>query len=285
MPAAVLGSSFASLLVWSGLLVGPPPLPVTPTEPTPEVLAPEPAPVVAPEPAPAPVVETPIAPVVETPIAPVAPPPVVVPEPAPGLIEQDREGYVRVRPPNWRGTGQFVAGGIMYAAAIAFQAGDSALCGDCGVGFIERLFLFTSMGLTAGGGVMRGHADAYDDTALRRARPDTRRTLILGAALTGAGAVLGLVNEGMWWRCVFVGDGPYERPLPDDFWGGGVECRYEVSRALLDVASASTTAGLGLLTWSLTYRRDTKAYQRARVIGLRPTLGRDRFGLGVGGRF
>jgi hypothetical protein len=260
-------------------------LPAGPTEPTsqPEVQtpAPVPEPATAPEPAPQPEP----APAVEAPVAPVAPPPVVVLEPAPGLTDLAREGYVRVRPPQWRGTGMFVAGGIMYAAAVAFQAGDSVLCGDCAAGFVERVFLFSSMGLMAGGGVMRGHADAYDDTALRRARPDTRRTLILGAALTGAGAVLGLVNEGMWWRCVFYGDGPYERPMPEDFWILGAGCRSGASRAMLDVASASTAAGLGLLSWSLTYRRDAKAYERARVIGLRPSLGRDRLGLGVGGRF
>lgn len=287
MPPALLGSSLSPLLVWSGLLVGPPPLPVGPTEPAsqPEVQTPTPTPepevAPAPEAAPATTPAPEPAPAVEAPVAPVVPPPVVVPEPAPGLDELDREGYVRVRPPQWRGTGMFVAGGIMYAAAVAFQAGDSALCGDCAAGFVERVFLFTSMGLMAGGGVMRGHADAYDDTALRRARPDTRRTLILGAALTGAGAVLGLVNEGMWWRCVFVGDGPYER-TDGNSWIG---CRYELSRGMLDVASASTAAGLGLLSWSLTYRRDAKAYERARVIGLRPSVGRDRFGLGVGGRF
>jgi hypothetical protein len=282
MPAALLGSSLAPLLVWSGLLVGPPSS--SPTEPAlpPEVQAPAPVPEPEVAPAPAPEPEPEPAPV-ET--LPVTPPPVVAPASAPGFTGQARERYVRVRPPAWRGTGQFVAGGVLYAAAIAFQAGDSVVCGDCAAGFIERLFLFGGMGLMAGGGVMRGHADAYDDTALRRKRPDTRRTLILGAALTGAGAVLGLVNEGLWWRCVFTGDGPYERPEPDDFWGGGVECRYELSRGLLDVAAASTTAGLGLLSWSLTYRRDAKAYERARVIGLRPTLGRDRLGLGVGGRF
>ena len=51
------------------------------------------------------------------------------------------------------------------------------------------------------------------------------------------------------------------------------------------MGTATTAAGLGLLSWSLTYGRDAKAYERARVIGLRPTLGRDRWGLGIGGRF
>lgn len=280
-----LGSSFASLIVWSGLLVGPPPLPPTPAESVPvapadaEAEAPE-APEAPAEAEPAPAEPTPELPRVE----PLSPAPVTPPEPelAPGLEADAHERWVKVQPPRFRGTALLVAAGVLYASAIAFQAGDSVSCGDCAAGFIERAFMFTGMGLAAGGGVHRAHADAYDDTAFGRSRRDTRRTFIAGVALTGAGAVLGLVNEGLWWRCFFSGDGPY---AADGTPNGLADCRYGVSRALLDVSVAATGTGLGLLSWSLTYRRDAKAYQRARVLGLRPTLGRDRFGLGLAGRF
>lgn len=282
-----LGSSFASLIVWSGLLVGPPPLPATPAESGPEAPAeagtpegPE-VPVEA-EPAPAPAEPPAELPLVE----PLSPAPVTPPEPepelAPGLEADAHDRWVKVEPPRFRGTGLLIAAGVLYASAVAYQAGDSVLCGDCAGGFIERALMFTGMGLAAGGGVHRAHADAYDDTAFGRSRRDTRRTFIAGVALTGAGAVLGLVNEGLWWRCFFSGDGPY---AADGAGNGLADCRYGVSRALLDVSVAATGTGLGLLSWSLTYRRDAKAYQRARVIGLRPTLGRDRFGLGLAGRF
>lgn len=284
MPS-LLGSSLAPLLVWSGLLAGPPTLPATPTESVPEapvVQQPEPPVETAPEPAEPtePTVEVAPEPPPEPAVAPVAP---LAPdlEPAPGLEADPGERYITVKPPRWRGTGVLIGAGALYAAAIAFQAGDSALCGDCAVGVVERLFLFGSMGMAAGGAVLRGHADAYDDTALRRDRPDTRKTLIAGAVLTGAGAVMGLVNEGLWWGCVVTGDGPYD--TTNEFNGSG--CNYLAGRALLDVGTATTAAGLGLLGWSLTYSRDAKAYERARVIGLRPTLGRDRWGLGIGGRF
>lgn len=197
--------------------------------------------------------------------------------------ELDRD-WVTIRAPRWRGTGLLIASGVSLAAGVAFQAGDMLLCGDCASGVLERAFMAASMGLAAGGGVVRGHADAYDDAALRRSRRNIRGPLVAGAVLTGAGAALGLVNEGMWWGCVYGNDGPYFTGPQDDFFSS-YPCRYGAMRGLLDVATATTGTGLALLTWSLTYRRDARAYSRARVIGLRPTLGRTRFGLTVEGRF
>lgn len=294
MTLSLLGLALSSSLVWSS----PPPRPVetaAPTEPTPPVLPADPsdgtAEVPAPEepaptetapaqtaPAPSPEVE-PLAPEVAPPAGPV---PLEAESPlSPSVERQDTSGYVLVRAPRFRGTGLFIASGIMLSSAIIFQAVDSLMCGDCATGVMERFFLGGTMALAAGGGAVRGHADAYDDTALRRERPDTRRMLIVGAALTGGGALVGLVNEGMWWRCVFSNAGPYV----DDGSFGQFDCRYGLTRGLLDFASVTTAAGLGMLTWSLAYRRDAKAYERARVVGLRPTFGRDRFGLSLGGRF
>lgn len=295
MPLSLLGLALSSSLVWSSPPPRPaetaaPTSPTTPsaerTEPTPPVLpadpgdattevpAPDPSAPDQSAPAPSPEVE-PLAPEVTPPAGPM---PVETESPLP---REDTSGYVLVRAPRFRGTGLFIASGIMLGSAIIFQAVDSLMCGDCATGVMERVFLGGTMALAAGGGAVRGHADAYDDTALRRERPDTRRMLIVGAALTGGGALVGLVNEGMWWRCVFSNAGPYV----DEGSFGAFDCRYGVTRGLLDFASVTTAAGLGMLTWSLAYRRDAKAYERARVVGLRPTLGRDRLGLSLGGRF
>ena len=212
--------------------------------------------------------------------APTEPAPTVSPDfedSAPGLHPDLGRDYVTIKAPTWRGTGQFIAAASLFGLGVAFQVGDTVLCGNCASGVFERVVFGTSMGLAAGGGVMRGHADAYDDAALRRDRREVRRTLIMGAALTGVGAVMGLANEGMWWNCWINGEGPYA--------DGGFDCRQGLSRGILDVATATTATGLGMLTWSLTYRRDARAYTRARVIGLRPTFGRERVALSLEGRF
>lgn len=207
-------------------------------------------------------------------------------EQPPGLHASHRslDDYVAVRPPAWRGTGMLVAAGVVFAHAITFQGLDSLMFGNVATGGIERALMATTVGLAAGGGAVRARADAYDDTALGRKRPGTRRALIAGAVLTGVGAVMGLVNEGLWWRCVYDGSGPY-RTDGNDFNFSTFDCRYGISRGLLDLSTGATSAGLAMMTWALVYRRNARAYQRARVVGLRPSIGRDRFGLSLGGRF
>jgi len=192
--------------------------------------------------------------------------------------------YVTIRPPSWRGTGMLVAAGLTFASAITFQGIDTLLCGECATGGIERAMMATTIGLAAGGGAVRAHADAYDDTALRRNRPNTRRALITGAVLTGAGAALGLVNEGLWWKCVFDGSGPYRREAEEFVWSQ-FDCRYGVSRGLMDVATGAAATGAAMMTWALVYRRDAAAYQRAKVLGIAPMTGRGRYGLSIEGRF
>lgn len=294
MLPTVLGLSLSSLLLWSA----PPSLPPDAAAPAaPAESSPEPATAPVQHADPAPEATEPGVPVPEAPpepepeptaeVAPVAPVVVPAPVPEPELPELGdgvTPGYVVVRPPRWRGTGLLVGSAGLLASALIFQLTDALACGNCATGVVERVFLAGSMGLAAGGGVVRAHADAYDDTALRRERRDTRRALIAGATLTGAGAVLGLVNDGLWWRCVIGNAGPYTTE-PVNEWNFSFNCRYGLTRGLLDVASISTATGLGLLSWSLAYRRDAKAYERARVIGLRPTVGRNRWMLGVEGRF
>lgn len=293
LPVA-LGSLILSSAVWSGSLIEPQPdraRPVPPALPAgPGEAVPEP-PVVA-----APVgVELPVDPAGEPPAAAVEPPGPAVVGPRP-VMERERaplvasdlpdsdwpdSGWVTVRAPRFRGTGMLVGSGLALGGALAFQAIDALVCGNCATGVTERVMLAASMGLAAGGGAARGRADAYDDTVLRRERPNTRRALLVGAALTGVGAALGLANEGMWWRCAVGGEGPYQVR----FGGGSFDCRYGVTRGVLDLATVSTATGLAMLTWSLTYRRDARALRRARVIGLRPTMGRERWGLSLEGRF
>ncbi|MEM7152755.1 MAG: hypothetical protein AAF799_07925 [Myxococcota bacterium] len=269
---------------------GPPELPEEPTGAVTEPeAAPEPAEPAEPVPPPveqeAPGAEAPPQPEPVAEVAPTVTPPVVSELDQMDLVpaSEARGEWVKVQPPRWRGTGQFVAAGALFAWTFAYQIGDGLICGNCAVGVLERVWMAAGMGLAAGGGVVRGHADAYDDVATRRGPRDTRKALIAGATLTGVGAVLGLVNEGLWWRCGINGSGPYH--IEDNFSFSNFDCRYGLSRSLLDLASASTAVGLGLLTWSLTYNKDAKAYARARVIGMRPTLGQGRMGLTLEGRF
>lgn len=203
----------------------------------------------------------------------------------PPRLGAERERYVAIRPPRWRGTGMLVAAGVVFAHALTFQGIDSLVVGNVATGGVERALMATTVGLAAGGAAVRAHADAYDDTALRRRRPETRRMLIAGATLAGVGAAVGLVNEGLWWRCAFDGSGPYRTEGGDFFDISAFDCRYGISRGLLDLSTGATSVGLAMMTWALVYRRDARAYQRARVVGLRPTLGRDRWGLSIEGRF
>ncbi|MBL4687493.1 MAG: hypothetical protein JKY37_23055 [Nannocystaceae bacterium] len=194
-----------------------------------------------------------------------------------------KENLVRVQRPRYSGTGMFIAAGATFAAAGIVQAVDSLILGDASFGILERMFLATSMGMAAGGGIRRGHADAYDDTALRRKRPETRKILIAGAALVGVGATLGLVNEAMWWRCAIDETGPYSKGSVGEFQM--FPCRYGLTRGLLDISAGATSAGLGMLTWALVYRRDARAFKGARVVGMSPTFGQGRAGFSVEGRF
>lgn len=288
----------ADVPVQSARPSGPPTLPEPPGgATTPEQPEPDPAPSAD---AAADVPETPSTVAAPTVVEPPQPEPAVDPAPAtvdpiaPSLPMTDDDSpladrtpsdrdWVTVRAPRWRGTGMYIGAGGLFLATLAFQAGDGLLCGNCGIGITERIFLGTAIGLSVGAGAVKGHADAYDDTALRRTPRRGRRALITGAVLTGFGVVLGLVNEGMWWSCQYSNTGPYV--LENGGFFGGTTCRYGVGRGLLDVASASTAVGGSLLSWSLVYRRDTAALSRARVISLRPNLGTDRFGLNLSGRF
>ncbi len=308
MLTALLGLSLSPLLMWSGPPAGPETPAATVEEPAAASSEADPKPPTLPEspgsvPAEAPAAEAPApdpAPAPAVAVEPVEPPapepvadvPVEAPlssaqfdSPAPGLEADLHDDYVTIRPPSWRGTGMLVAAGLTFATAITFQGIDTLVCGECATGGIERAFMATTIGLAAGGGAVRAHADAYDDTALRRNRPNTRRALITGAVLTGAGAAMGLVNEGLWWRCVFDGSGPYRLEAEEFSWNRNFDCRYGLSRGLMDLATGATSAGVGMMTWALVYRRDARAYQRARVLGVTPTVGRNRWGLSIEGRF
>ena len=109
---------------------------------------------------PAPVEET--APEVEhppqpEPVAEVGPsiaPPVITEDIEPAPV--DTTEWVKVQPPRWRGTGQFIAAGALFSLSFAYQIGDGLICGNCAIGVIERVWLAAGMGLAAGGGVVRG---------------------------------------------------------------------------------------------------------------------------------
>lgn len=194
------------------------------------------------------------------------------------------DGYVQVRKPRWRGDGLFWISGISFGLGTFFQMGDALLCGNCAAGGVERGFLAVSMATATAGGFKRGRYDAYQDAASGRGMRDGRTAMVAGAVLVGVGAVAGLANEGMWWKCVADGSGPYAQPTTD-FWFGGLPCNYGVSRTVLDLASLSAATGGALLGWSLRYRKDAKAYRRAQVVSIAPQIERGFAGLQVGGKF
>lgn len=224
----------------------------------------------------------------------VAPPAVEPPPPTPiepgsvdsvdPFVSPVPEGYVQVRKPRWRGDGLFWISGISFGLGTMFQMGDAFLCGNCATGGIERGFLAVSIATATAGGFKRGRYDAYQDAARQEGMRDGRTAMVAGAVLLGVGAVAGLANEGMWWKCVADGGGPYAQP-GDDFWFGGHRCKYGVSRTVLDLASLSAATGGALLGWSLRYRHDAKAYRRAQVVSIAPQINRGFAGLQVGGKF
>lgn len=281
VPAPLVGSSIAALVVGSRLLLGPPPLPATPPAAVPEPGAPET--VEGPELEEAPETEgAPETTVDAEPMGPAVEPTVPVPEPTRGRDAELTSTRVEADASQRRGNGQFIAAGVFFASAFAFQITDAVVFDDSAIGAVERVLLLSGVGLAVGGGVTRGRADARQDES-RSKRRDVYSTLVGGSALTVIGVTLGVVNEGMWWRCIATSEGFYEDKR-DAF--GLHDCNARMGRALLDVSAASTAIGVGLLSWSITYRRHrAKTYAHDRTLGLRPMVGRDRWGLGVGGRF
>lgn len=203
-----------------------------------------------------------------------------------------KDDYVRVHPPRYRGTWLFVGSGALVAGTIGFQLIDALVCGGCAAGFIERSALGLSIGLAAGGGVMRARHDAWSDVAyhrVRRARP----FVISGALVLGAGAALALVNDGFWWSCWSGRPGPYSRPA-DFEWtdSDGIiyreefyDCRYGVPQGLADTAGVLLASGAGLLGYGLMLRRRQELFRGAKVISFSPAIAPGRVQVGIGGRF
>jgi hypothetical protein len=203
-----------------------------------------------------------------------------------------KDDYVRVHPPRYRGTWLFVGAGAVVAGTIGFQLIDALVCGGCAAGFVERGALGLSIGLSAGGGVMRARHDSWSDAAYRRVRR-ARPFVISGALLLGAGAALALVNDGFWWSCWSGRPGPYSRPA-DFEWtdSDGIiyreefyDCRYGVPQGVADTGGVVLASGAGLLGYGLMLRRRQELFRGAKVISISPTIGPGRVELGIGGRF
>ena len=182
--------------------------------------------------------------------------------------------WVRGEAPKRRGTGLFVGAGSMLFATVVYQLGDALLCGGCSIGLTEHAFLSVGLGMAAGGGAMRGGFDAFQDASLRRTR-EPRRAIAAGVGTLLAGLALGVANDAMALRCSMNAAGPY---AADD------NCRFGVSRVLMDASAVAVGTGAGLLAWGLRYRRHARLYKRARV-AFSPGLQRTGATLGLSGRF
>ncbi len=192
--------------------------------------------------------------------------------------------YVRIKRPSSRGTGLMIAAGAAYGVGILAQLGDIAFNDGLGSGFVDRLFIGTSMVLAPVGGFLRGRDDAFVDAAVGRRKRPTKLMIGMGLAMAGVGAIAGLANEGMWWQCSLSQTGPYfVEPPPDVFVPDSV-CRSGVARLALDGSALMFSGGLAMGLWGLKYRKDSKKYERA-VISVVPRLQRSQVGFGIVGSF
>ena len=280
----ILAGLAASLVLAGPPVLPPDPVPVTESEPEPE-------PESASEPEsesesesesdsvpPPPVAEPPQPDVAAPPHAIVAPLQPELEDPSPALAFGHRvpPGWVVVDRPTSRGTGLIIGAGVSFGFGLALQLGDRVFCGDCLMGIVERVAFGHAFAFAAAAGSRRGRADAFDDAVLERTR-DARRAKLAGAVLLGLGLGIGVANEAVWWSFIATGDGPlaehdYARSLA-------------ITRAMLDIATAAGSTGVGLLTWRARYLRDRTAYRNARVLALAPAFGPALTGATFQGRF
>ncbi|MEM6291049.1 MAG: hypothetical protein AAGA54_07280 [Myxococcota bacterium] len=230
---------------------------------------PEPAPAVEPSPAP---VSTQAPMMVDT----VASPPMDL-EVAPAL-ERNTE-MVRVKRPLQTGNGMLGTAAALWGFNVMFQTTDRLVCGGCATGIFEHAVAGTAIGLAAGGGLRKGGTLAFDDAATQRKRRNHRRGKALGLGLLLGGAAVTLANDIMVYRCMANGQGPYEP------WNAATPCNHGINRLVFDVGTGSMGAGAALLAGSVRYGKHSDAYARARRISVAPSVGRDRAGIQIGGRF
>lgn len=200
-----------------------------------------------------------------------------------------RADYVRVSPPEYRGTGMMVTGIVAFGTLGLMQTVWTGLCGDpyCDMpGIHQRALVAGGLIFTSGGAWKRGQWDAYRDTlagtplSARR----VRNHLIAGWTLAAAGLVGLGVDFALHTECAVSGRGPYleEEPEPGGFWGP--DCKGVASGLVMDLSAASAAIGLGFGLHAAKYKRDRKYYEGARI-AIMPNVGRDRFGFGIAGRF
>ncbi len=193
-------------------------------------------------------------------------------------LEPDR-GLVRVKRPLQTGNGMLGTAAALWGFNVLYQASDRLLCGGCATGILEHTVAATSIGLAAGGGLRKGGALAFDDAATGSERRNHKRGRAVGLGLLIGGAAVTLANDVMVYRCMVNGEGPYEP------WEGATPCNHGINRLVFDLGTGSMGAGAALLAGSVRYGKHSDAYARARRISVAPSVGRDRAGLQIGGRF
>lgn len=194
------------------------------------------------------------------------------------------QDYVRIKRPKGRGTGLMIAAGAAYGVGIFAQLTDIAFNEGQGSGYVDRLFLGTSMVLAPVGAFLRGRDDAFVDAAVGRRKRPANVMIGVGLAMAGIGAIAGLANEGMWWQCRLSETGPYYVEPPPDVFVPDSVCRSGLARLALDGSALMFGGGLAMGLWGLKYRRDSKKYERA-VISVVPRMQRSQVGFGIVGSF
>ena len=199
-----------------------------------------------------------------------------------------RRDYVEVAPPRFRGTGLIVGSGVGYAAAVVTQLIDATVYRNVGSGLLDRVFLLTGIALAPAGADARGRYDAYYDAAIGLPTRPTRPLIGAGLGLTLLGGLATVTSEVMWWQCAIGDEGPYHTGGTSEFEEFSNRrrrpCNYAAGRAVVDLGAGTLGAGLGMLTWGLRYRHDSRIYSRARFAVL-PRASRGQVGLTVAGSF
>lgn len=134
--------------------------------------------------------------------------------------------------------------------------------------------LLATIGLAAGGAILRGRRAAYDDVFADRPPRNVRRLRLAGISLIGVGVVTWFTTGAAAWGLL-----------------AGCKSGKCAARARLmafttrDAGAALVAAGAGMLGFAEAYRRGHGGFVRDRALSLAPTLGPRGFRLGLSGRF
>jgi hypothetical protein len=202
---------------------------------------------------------------------------------------QSDEDYYADYQPEKNGTGMFIAGSIAFGLVLTKQVGSRIFCDgeksiNCGsVGWMDRAGLAASIGLLGGGGWLRGTWAAekgkkkFDDAQVRKRK-------IAGWTLTGLGFAAIGVDLGFAAACWQSGVGPYRKVETQSPFI--IRCNSTATALFADGAAALTTVGMTMGLWANGYaEKRVELDKTARLTSIGPIVGRDHWGVGLGGQF